>query len=98
MRLSELGNRESWSLLDKICLCIQGTIDLSKEEERINKQLTFKSQQINKLSETMDKPDYEDKVPKEVQEQNEAKLSALEAEVDLLGKALEAVKLMLTDQ
>jgi len=77
---------------------VQGNIDLSKEEERINKQLSFKSQQITKLNEAMDKPDYEDKVPLEVQEQNSTKLQTLEAEVEQLTKALESVKLMLTDQ
>lgn len=77
--------------------CFQGLIDLSKEEERINKQVSFKSQQLKKLQDAAAKPDYSEKVPLEVQEQNTSKMTTLTGEIDQLCKALEAVKLMLTE-
>lgn len=72
-------------------------IDLAKEEERINKQVSIKNQQLKKLSDAAAKPDYANKVPADVQESNSAKMTTLTGEIDQLLKALEAVKVMLSE-
>lgn len=79
------------------CLWCQGLIDLAKEEERINKQVSIKNQQLKKLSDAAAKPDYANKVPADVQESNSAKMTTLTGEIDQLLKALEAVKVMLSE-
>lgn len=78
-------------------ILLKGLIDLSKEEDRINKKVAFNQQQIGKLKEAMSKTDYEDKVPQEVREKNSEKLTSLEGEVDELAKALANVKIMLKE-
>ncbi|ODN06420.1 Valine--tRNA ligase [Orchesella cincta] len=80
-----------------VYILLKGLIDLSKEEERINKKLAFDEQQITKLKEAMGKADYEEKVPSDVREKNTEKLNGLEGEVEELVKALESVKLMLSE-
>jgi valyl-tRNA synthetase len=76
----------------------QGLIDLSKEEERIQKKVSLTEQQLSKLREATSKADYAEKVPKEVQDSNSTKLKAWEGEIKELGEAMAAVKLMLTEQ
>lgn len=46
----------------------------------------------------MGKQDYEQKVPKEVKEKNSEKMTTLQGEVEELAKALDSIKLMLTEQ
>ena len=75
----------------------QGLIDLSKEEERIRKQVGTAEQQLKRLKDAMEKADYAEKVPTEVQELNSAKLKTLEGEIEQLGQGLESVKLMLSE-
>lgn len=72
-------------------------IDLGKEEDRINKQVGVKVQQLKKLTDAVAKPDYAQKVPVDVQEQNSMKMTTLTGEIDQLQSALEAVKVMLQE-
>lgn len=78
-------------------ILLKGLIDLGKEEARLSKKISFNEQQIGKLREAMSKEDYEEKVPEDVQEKNKEKLKGLEGEMEELAKALEGVKLMITE-
>ncbi len=78
-------------------ILLKGLIDLGKEEARLMKKMGFNEQQISKLKEAMGKEDYVDKVPEDVQEKNKEKLRGLEGDLEELAKALEGVKLMITE-
>jgi len=78
-------------------LLLKGLIDLSKEEERIKKQIDARTVLLKKIVDAAEQPEYSTKVPMEVQEQNNEKAKTLTGEMKELIKAMDAVKIMLSE-
>lgn len=78
----------------EVHLLLKGYIDPAKEMEKlIKKQVQLKETKI-KLEKAMSSEDYTVKVPAEVREANDNKLSQANTELDKLEKAITTLKLM----
>nr|XP_023014024.1 valine--tRNA ligase [Leptinotarsa decemlineata] len=78
----------------EVNLLLKGLIDPVKETTKIQKKLELLQATKEKLRKAIDAPDYELKVPLEVRQTNEVKLSQTSIELSRLETALQALKLM----
>lgn len=75
-------------------MVLKGFIDPSKELEKILKKQEQLKDTKTKLEKAMSAGDYTTKVPAEVRESNDSKMSQTTAELERLEKAIETLKLM----
>ncbi len=78
----------------KLYIMLKGIIDIEKEEAKLDKKKTSLLQQIESLQKLMNAPGYETKVPEDVRQRNNEKLSQMSNEVTLIEKGVEQLKLM----
>lgn len=73
---------------------LKGIIEADKEIGKLEKKRDQLQQTISKLKQKMSIEDYEAKVPVNVQQDNTENLQQSEIEVERIGSAIEALKLM----
>lgn len=78
----------------EVHLLLKGLIEPAKEIQKIHKKLEFLQSTRQKLEQSMNVPNYSTKVPKEVQDSNNEKLSETNAELAKLQAALESLRIM----
>lgn len=78
----------------EVHLLLKGIIEADKEIGKLEKKREQLQQTIVKLQQKMSVADYEKKVPQSIQEDNTETLKQSEVEVDRIGQAIEALKLM----
>lgn len=78
----------------EVHLLLKGLIQADKELQKLEKKHTQLTQTIDKLIQTINASDYTTKVPAEVQQANNDKLSESEAELLRINAAIESLKLM----
>nr|CAH7749062.1 unnamed protein product [Callosobruchus chinensis] len=78
----------------EVNLLLKGLIDPVKEITKIQKKIEFLHGTEEKLRTTIATPDYDSKVPLEIRQANEEKLSQSTTELARLEAALQALKLM----
>lgn len=78
----------------EVHLLLKGIIEADKEIGKLEKKREQLQQTIIKLQQKMSVADYEKKVPQSIQEDNTETLKQSEVEVDRIGQAIEALKLM----
>ena len=93
------GNTRGCAIMtvsDKVDIIVhlEGLIDVAKEKTRIQGLLDKKRQILVKLKESMEIPNYVDKVPPAVQETNKEKETELETELLQLDAAFQTLSLM----
>ncbi|XP_046570599.1 valine--tRNA ligase-like [Haliotis rubra] len=69
-------------------LMLKGLIDVEKETKKLEGKKETLGKSLKKLEDAAAKPDYSDKVPLDVRNQNTDKMSQLTEEIDKLSKAL----------
>lgn len=77
-----------------ICFLFLGLIEPPKEIAKIQKKLDFLQSIRERLNKSIEASDYETKVPVEVRQSNEEKLSQTSAEISRLEAALSSLRLM----
>lgn len=78
----------------EVHLMLKGIIEVHKEIGKLEKKREQLQQTISKLKQKLSIEDYEKKVPLNVQEDNTENLKQSEIEVERIGSAIEALKLM----
>lgn len=78
----------------EVHLLLKGLIDPSKETEKLMKKQDSLSQQVKKLQQAMDAPDYITKVPAEVRQANFEKLTQSNGEIERLTAAMKQLSTM----
>lgn len=78
----------------EVHLMLKGIIEVDKEIGKLEKKREQLQQTITKLKQKMSVEDYEKKVPTNVQEDNTESLKQSGIEVERIGTAIEALKLM----
>lgn len=78
----------------QIHLMLKGIIEADKEIAKLEKKRDQLQQTIAKLQQKMALEDYEKKVPLNIQQENSENLKQAEIEVERIGPAMEALKLM----
>lgn len=78
----------------EVHLMLKGIIEADKEIGKLEKKRDQLQQTIGKLKQKMGVEDYVSKVPENVQQDNTETLKQSEIEVDRIGLAIEALKLM----
>ncbi|XP_018335932.1 valine--tRNA ligase [Agrilus planipennis] len=78
----------------EVQLVLRGLIDPEKELAKMRKKLGFLETTKMKLEQAMTIPDYEKKVPQEVQQVNRDKLSQTDVELERIHAAIETLKIM----
>ena len=78
----------------EVHLLLKGIIEVEKEVGKLEKKREQLQQTISKLNQKMNIEDYDKKVPINVQEINTKNLQESEIEVERIGSAIEALKLM----
>ncbi|KAG5673539.1 hypothetical protein PVAND_003579 [Polypedilum vanderplanki] len=78
----------------EIHLLLKGIIEADKEIAKLEKKRETMQQTINKLKQKMSIEDYEKKVPENIQQENIENLKQTEIEIERIGNAIEALKLM----
>lgn len=78
----------------EVHLMLKGIIEVDKEVGKLEKKREQLQQTIGKLKQKMGIEDYEKKVPENVQQDNIENLKQSEIEVERIGSAIEALKLM----
>ncbi|XP_032235539.1 valine--tRNA ligase [Nematostella vectensis] len=77
----------------EVHLLLKGMIDIAKEISKVeNKQENLKAQ-LEKLKKATEVEDYKNKVPENIQQQNEEKIQETEAEILKMQRALESLKM-----
>lgn len=72
----------------------QGIVNIEKELERLQKKVESTQQNIGKLNKAITVPNYETKVPVDVQKSNSEKLTQLTAELETLNKAVQTLSIL----
>ncbi|KAI1295410.1 Valine--tRNA ligase [Halotydeus destructor] len=83
--------------ISEVCeayLMLKGVIDVKKETERLQTKKDKIEAPLKKLREAMTAPDYNDKVPSDVQESNSEKLRQLEGELQKVIEAVQTISLI----
>lgn len=78
----------------EVHLMLKGIIEADKEIGKLEKKRDQLKQTVAKLKQKMSIEDYENKVPLNVQQDNTETLNQSEIEVERIGTAIEALKLM----
>lgn len=78
----------------EVHLMLKGIIEADKEIGKLEKKREQLQQKIEALKKKMQIEDYDKKVPENVQQENTETLSQSEIEVERIGTAIEALKLM----
>lgn len=78
----------------EVHLMLKGIIEVDKEIVKLEKKREQVQQTISKLKQKMSIEDYENKVPVNVQQDNTENLKQSEIEVERIGSAIEALKMM----
>lgn len=78
----------------EVHLMLKGIIEVDKEVVKLEKKRDQLQQTISKLKQKMGIDDYDKKVPENIQKENTETLQQSEIEVDRIGSAIEALKLM----
>lgn len=78
----------------EVHLVLKGIIEVDKEIVKLEKKREQLQQTITKLKQKMSLEDYEKKVPVNVQEDNTENLKQTGIEIERIGTAIEALKLM----
>ncbi|CAD7088868.1 unnamed protein product [Hermetia illucens] len=78
----------------EVHLVLKGLIDVDKEIEKLQKKCDGLKNTVSKLEQAMAVPDYETKVPAEVQESNKEKLEQSSNEILRITAAMDTLKLM----
>lgn len=78
----------------EVHLVLKGIIEVDKEIVKLEKKRELLQLSITKLKQKMGVEDYEKKVPANVQEDNTESLKQAGIEVERIGTAIEALKLM----
>jgi valyl-tRNA synthetase len=78
----------------EVHLLLKGIIEADKEIVKLEKKREQLNQTIAKLKQKMSMDDYGSKVPENIQLENTENLKQSEIEVDRIGSAIEALKLM----
>lgn len=78
----------------EVHLLLKGLVEADKEIAKLQKKSDQLVQTVGKLTQAIQAADYATKVPAEVQEANETKLSESRAEIERIAAAIETLKLM----
>lgn len=78
----------------EVHLLLKGIIEVDKEIVKLEKKREQLQQTVNKLQQKISIEDYEKKVPLNVQEENAENLNLSRVEIERIGSAIEALKLM----
>lgn len=78
----------------EVHLLLKGIIEADKEIAKLTKKSEQLQQTVAKLNQLIDSADYSTKVPADVQAANSEKLSQSEIEIQRIGSAIEALKLI----
>lgn len=78
----------------EVHLMLKGIIEVDKEIGKLEKKRDQLQQTITKLKQKMTMEDYENKVPENIQLENTENLKQSEIEVERIGSAVSALKLM----
>jgi len=76
----------------EIFVILKGIVDVKVEVAKLEKKKIAVEKSRDGLQKRMISPDYEAKVPQTVKEENTAKLTALNLEIDSFNKAIESLK------
>jgi len=77
-----------------LCICTQGLIDPKKELEKLQKKKDHLIEVIQKLKQDLAIPDYDVKVPLDVQKNNKEKLANSEGELQRIIDAITILQTM----
>ncbi|XP_046370269.2 valine--tRNA ligase-like [Haliotis rufescens] len=72
----------------EVHLMLKGLIDVEKETKKLEGKKETLGKSLKKLEDATAKPDYSDKVPQDVRNQNTEKVSQLKQEIEKLSQAL----------
>eukprot|EP00744_Colponema_vietnamica_P001718 GILI01002816.1.p1 GENE.GILI01002816.1~~GILI01002816.1.p1 ORF type:complete len:973 (-),score=377.56 GILI01002816.1:248-3166(-) len=72
----------------EVFLMVRGLIDVAAETAKLSKKKTVAQTALEQLKKKMTIPDYENKVPANIQEKNSQQLAALEAEIAAIDSAV----------
>ncbi|XP_072015193.1 valine--tRNA ligase-like [Amphiura filiformis] len=78
----------------EVHLQLTGLVDTSKEIEKLEKRISSLTSQQTRLQETMDKPDYESKVPENVKKTNSEKMLQTQNELEKITDAIKMFKIV----